>query len=218
MEKTKLDYHPSSVIALRKETGEVLMGVYTEGYHSKIYIGSANLLGGNPTKEDKSPLEVLTREINEEFANPPANRGNIWTKAQNIKEIRMALQHNQPYADFFFEITKMGGVKHTPCRGICSVFISYIPQEIFEKIRISILNGEKIMSEGAAGIFSINDLIKGGIYSTAIVTPPILSEYFGVEIPKPDEVTAVRMVTPVRDSFRDYMEEFEYAGTTRFVQ
>ena len=218
MEKRKLDYHPSSVIALGRETGEVLMGVYTEGYYNKIYIGSANLLGGNPKKEDKSPLEVLTREINEEFADPLKSLGVPWAKKELIKEIREALHNNEPYADFFFEITKMEGVKHTPCTGICSVFISYIPQEIFEEIRISILNGEKIMSEGAAGIFAIRDLIKGGLYSTANTTPPILSEYFGVKIPKPDEVTAVRMVTPVRDSFEDYMKEFENAGTTRFVQ
>ncbi len=58
-------------------------------------------------------------------------------------------------------------------------------------------------------IFNLEQLIRGGKFSTAHLTAPVLSEYFNAKIPCPGQIKSIRLSLP-RQSFEDYFKEFTY--------
>jgi len=97
--------------------------------------------------------------------------------------------------------------------GIYSYFDSEISERAM-KIAVSNLRRQKSLTpEGLTGVFTLKELEKDtrGKLSTAHMTAPVLNYKFGIKIPYPEEhIKATPIGTP-RNSFRDYLTDFEYS-------
>lgn len=224
MSKPKIDAHPSVLIAYCEKTGELLMSVYDHGYRQENYAkGSVNLIGGNPNIQDKSPMKLLEREIRAEFNPEPARKGSyknkfdddvlLWASGDDIEIVRKELLKGQSYKDFHTIITKdiEGGDKAG--QAIFSTFYSEIDLDVMEIVRKNLLRGCVFTFEGLAGIVTIDDLKKDkrGMWAAAHGTPHILNEYFpGANISHPPEFQLEKVLGDVRDSYKDYFNEFDH--------
>lgn len=222
----KISYHGCSVIIEAEKTGELLVGIYDETYPTKCFRGSINLIGGNHEKEDKSPLEILLREINQELSsdqeyinNKEASLRYIigeWTPPQKIKsfasERDISLIKNEiisnieSYKDYLCSFLSFE--KRDEFGSLASVFISKIKQEIFELARRNLNEGKSIKNEGLAAICTFEDLKEGRLLC-AWASPCILSDYKNIVIPNPYNVK-VKSIGEPRNSMLDYTNEFEY--------
>jgi hypothetical protein len=208
MDKPVLKFHPSLLIVKKEKTNDLLMGVYDNVYSFVIYRNSANLIGGNPSFRDKNPREVLLRELGEELNINEENK-NYFAPKEDIEIIRNSiLSEIIPFKDFFFQVEEIeGGRKQYNAIG--SVFYSNINSKIFDIAKKNIKEGKKLLTEGKIGIFNLEQLIKGGKFSTAHLTAPILGEYFKVDIPYPEEINFTDLSLP-RKSFEEYFSDFTY--------
>lgn len=203
-----INFHPSLVIIESEKTNELLMGVYDQTYPLMVFRGSVNLMGGNPNPNDKGPLEVLLRELNEELASNHGEKDKFASK-EDIKAIRLSItQKIVPFKDFFFKIKKIPGGRETHTT-IGSVFYSNINQNAFEIARENLSRNKKIVSEGGLSIQTLDGLAKKGKFYAAHLTAPILNEYYGVKIPFPEEVHTRVLVEP-KETFEDYLQDFSY--------
>jgi len=213
MEKPILKYHPSLLIVQKEKTNELLMSIYDNTYPLITYRNSANLIGGNPSFKDKNPKEVLLREISEELNIDSENIKNFAPK-EDIKIIRESILSGIiPFSDFFFQVDDiLGGRKGYNAIG--SVFYSKINNKIFKIVKKNLNQEREITTEGMIGIFNLEQLIKGGKFSTAHLTAPILNEFFKVSIPYPKEIKFSRFSFP-KESFENYFKEFTYENGWR---
>ncbi len=222
----KIIRHASSVIIEAEKTGELLVSRYDETYPTKCFRGTINLIGGNYEKNDKSPLMILLREINQELSydqryikNREESLKNIigeWMPAQEIKsfasESDISLIKNEiiskiiPYKDYLCSFPSFE--KKDEFCSLVSVFISKIKQDIFELARKNIKEGKSIKNEGFAAIYSIEDLVEGKLLC-AWAAPCILSDYKHVKIPNPYNVK-IKSIGKPRNSILDYINEFGY--------
>jgi len=220
MAKPTLDAHPSVTIAHCPENGKLLMAVYDAGYKQVSYRFSANNIGGNPSPEDGSPINVLFKEINEEY-NP--NHGEktqfgetvLWAPREDISLIRDRLiDRVVPYQDFLVNAVQFPNDNTTATyTAIFSAFYSEISEEAIETAESNLRRVRRLSPEGLTGVFTLdelaNDLMKGNL-STAHATPPILNHFFNTNIiPYPSELKA-EPIGQVRDAFRDYLSDFSY--------
>jgi hypothetical protein len=208
MEKQVLRYHPSVLIIQKDKTQDLLMGVYDDTYPLVAYRNSANLIGGNPSSKDKNPRDVLLREIAEEL-NVNPGKEDYFAPGEDIKEIRNTILSNLlPFKDFFFHFGEIkGGRKEY--KAIGSAFYCSIDRKIFDIAKKNIDNGKRLTTEGRIGVFNLEQLIKGGKFSTAHLTAPILGDYFNVNMPYPEEIKFISLSLP-RDSFEEYLSDFNY--------
>ena len=147
----KVFTHAGNVLIQAQETNEILTNVYDSGYPFVTWHNCINFIGGAKGKEDKSPISIITREFEEEFSLGPnemdatlvAAAGSGWSlpkvgkmaSKQDIDNVRNSiLSQIQPYKDFLVEtrgIEKLDGNKYDQV-ALFSVFVSQIPQDIFE--------------------------------------------------------------------------------------
>ncbi len=222
----KISHHTGSVIIEAEKTGELLVSRYDETYPTKCFRGTVNLIGGNHEKEDKSPLEILLREINQELSSDQkyindreTSLRNVigeWRPAQEIKsfasERDISIIKNEiisnimPYKDYLCSFPSFE--RRDEFGSLASVFVSKIRQEIFELARKNLNAGKGIKNEGFATICSFEELEQGKILC-AWASPCILSAYKDIKIPNPHGIKALYIGKP-RNSMRDYTREFEY--------
>lgn len=229
-EKKLVTFHPSVTIAHCNEghqNGKLLMAVYDEGYRMKVYNGSANPIGGNPSnrKGDKRPYDTIYREISEEYDpkfQGPNNDALVfgqkvnWASSRDIELVRDSLLHGiQPWKDFyvrFMQQIKKGDKLGDPSGdGIYSVFCSQISPDVVECVQENIT--KTLSNEGFVRIFTLDDLIKSelGEFAVAHAAAPMINLYFDCNIPYPQAIHAEPLSRPIRKSFRDYLEDFRYS-------
>ena len=218
MNKTKIEGHPSLVIVYPDDCqDEVILGGYDGGYSRLAYRSRPNLLGGNPLNGEKSdgPKDVLIRELTEEI-----ERGHeldltekpvLWASKKDILSIRKSIIENlRPYADFLYEAEPLEGAIKEKITAIYSVFVSKVPREIAELIRNNFKTGKRMATEGFLGIYYLYALSVAGEYSTSNATAKILSEYFKILIPSPEEIKITKLEKPIRENYSDYTSDYEY--------
>lgn len=221
MEKIKIEGHPSMIIVYPDDSeDEVILGGYDGGYPRLAYRSRPNLLGGNPSEKDKShgPKDVLIRELTEELDIGEEldwkGRKINWATKQDIDIIRGSIIKNiKPYADFLYEALPLEGAIKEKITAIYSVFVSRIPREIVELIRHHFNTGKKMTTEGFLGIYYLRSLALAGEYSTSNATGKILSDYFRILIPSPNEIKITKLATPIREKFTDYLSDYDYTDT-----
>lgn|SRR3989344_2186749 len=214
--KRRVDYHPSVLIAQSEMGGEFLFSIYDDTYPRAAYRGAANLIGGNPTR-DNSPLETLSREIGEEFNFEEALKVHkICTSSEEIDTLRDSLIYKvKPFADFYIRVLKEIPRASKPYSAIYSAYNTTISQKIFEMTRQNLKQGRKMVGEGLLGILGINDLKSGRI--TAHGTPFILGAYLNLELPHFCDMISENIGTP-REKYKDYEDDFEYGRTATRVE
>ena len=222
----KIISHSSCVIIESSETGELLANLYDSSYPIEFFRSRLNLIGGNYKKEDKSPQEILLREINEELS---LNQKYINNKEKSLKIIKgewkpprriksfasdrdISLIKKEiiskiiPYKDYLWSFPSFNDKNLFD--SLSSVFISKIKQDVFELVRKNIDKGKSIKNEGLAVICNIKDLIKGK-YLCAWAAGCILSDYKNIDIPNSYGIR-IECIGKPRSSYRDYIGEFEY--------
>lgn len=222
----RINSHSSCVIVEAEKTAEFLLSRYDETYPIGYFRGSVNLIGGNYKKEDKSPLGILLREINEELSSnqsyinqremglknlikgwKPPKKIKLFASEEDISLIRDEIVSCiEPYKDYLWNFPFIED--KIAFNSLSSVFISKINQDVFELARRNLNGGKNIKNEGIARIYSLDDLKEGRI-QCAWAAPCILSDYKGVAIPNPYNVKIKDKGKP-RSSIQDYMNEFEY--------
>ncbi len=222
----KIRHHVGVVIIEAEKTGEFLVSRYDETYPTKCFRGAINLIGGNHEKKDKSPLEILLREINQELSSNQeyindrkASLKDVigdWQPPQEIKSFAsegdILLIKNEiisnivPYRDYLCSFPSFE--KRAEFDALQSVFVSKIKQNIFELVRRNLNEDKNIKNEGFATICNLKDIREGRILC-AWAVPCILSDYKNVVIPNPYNVKIKHIGKP-RNSILDYTNEFEY--------
>ncbi len=222
----KISCHSSGVIIEAEKTGELLLGRYDETYPTKFFRGAVNLIGGNYEKSDKSPLEILLREIKQEFS---SNQEYVNHREENLRDFigdwraakkielfaseediflikREIISNISPYKDFLWAFPSIEG--RDKFDSLTSVFISKIAQDVFELARENLKESRSIKNEGSAVICTFKELKQGRLLC-AWATPFILSDYKNVEIPNNYNVKAKSIGKP-RNSILEYAREFDY--------
>ena len=224
--KNPVNEHPSVVIAYSEDVGKLLLSIYDCTYPHRAYRCAANNIGGNPGSDDgnsiesdQSPIDVLRREIKEEF-NPDHGGKKIhwglvdWAEKDDIELLRDSLLTNiEPHSDFYFEIGTFPDGPTKLIKGICSVFSTSISEQVILCVE---RNGRgkhyrHLSTEGLVDTFTLDELVKSpkGNAATAYATAPILNHRFESRIRFPDEVSAKPIGQP-RESFEEYLKEFSY--------
>jgi len=224
MNKTQLNAHPSVMFVYSpKSQGEVILGGYDGGYPRVIYASAPNLLGGNPEQSDKTrgPHDVLKREVEEEIAREEKGvdwkgRAIQWASLEDIALIRSGILNNvKAYADFFVDtgaiMARTRGERRENVqmsdvyKAIYSSFSSIVSQEVIECVRDNINAGKRFYTEGFIGIHNLRQLESAGEFSTAHATAHILNDYFGTNIPYPEQLKVRKLETGVREKYIDYL-------------
>jgi hypothetical protein len=215
-EKRILHAHPSVCIVKSRETSEIFGSVYDIGYSKKNFVGSMNLLGGNPEKDslEGGILGTLLREINEEIKKKSDDKvlgpKLLWADEGDIIYIRESVLENpQPYSDFYFVTDgKIRGEKESHA-AIFSVFISLVSQEMIECAKYNINSGRRLGPEGLLGVFSLEMLAsRTNPFTMAHATPLILKEYFNLDMPYPKGLVHIEKLGVPKKFYSDYDSEF----------
>jgi hypothetical protein len=226
MEKRIVEGQPSLVIAYCIQSGKLLTAVYDSGYRKGKgpYPLTSNIIGGNPERGlvQKCPKDVLVREIKEEYdplfqrEHPLTNQFGqkvAWANPEDIALIQKELlQDLTPFQDFYVESTSFGEGTAS-YQGIYSYFFSDISAEAIKVAESNLRRQKCLTPEGLTGVFTLEELESDsrGQFSTAHITAPVLNYRFGTNIPFPSEFLRVSPIGKPRDSYRDYLEEFEYS-------
>ncbi|MEK6882755.1 MAG: NUDIX domain-containing protein [Nanoarchaeota archaeon] len=217
--KRKVDYHPSVIIVQSDKTGKLLLSGYDQGYPQELFRGSTNLIGGNPSPEEESPLQVLQREIFEEIqlsdeTLPPYLKGRVtWANKEDINTLSESILIGiQSFADFYISAEHIRKGTAIPYSAIYSAFYSEIPEDVMEMTHENLRLGKQMVTEGTLGVYKLENLANRGEYGNAHGTPMILESRFGLYIPRPKSSVAEQIGIP-RESFQDYFKEFDYQST-----
>jgi len=198
-EKVLVEAHPSVAIVYSKSNPlNLLMSVYDERYRGGKgpYPLAANLIGGNPDirHNDKSPLEVLVREIQEEFnpdfqkQHPHTNQFNqevVWAPAEDIGFIqRHILGSLTPLQDFYVQAQEFGPGTAS-YSAIYSAFVSGISKQAFDMAKSNLADGKTLTTEGLSGVFTLEQLEQDprGEFATAHASAPIINYFLNSGIP-----------------------------------
>ncbi len=227
-------YHFSVIVVRPSSSGDLLLGIYDNTYPLEIYRNRVNFFGGNQHPEDQSPLEIIQREIREEFVINSIRENKIesvielvtgrglgaqapkkFAPLEDIQNIRDALLSTcTPYKDFLINAPH----KHIPRNiphflTICSSYEATLDNAIFECARKNLANGKAIKSEGFATVVSVDDIVSGKVLSAG-GSPVILADYLQKDIPDPYGLTSEILGKP-RGSLADYEDEFKYLNIAR---
>ena len=222
MKNPIIEAHPALTIAYCPENKKLLLAVYDAGYRGGKgpYPTKPNCIGGNPPPGN-NPLEVLVREISEEYKpefqikNPRTNKfGQTvnWATPKDISLVRDGLLHNlQPFQDFLVDSISFGEGTVT-YSAIYSYFHNQISKEVIECVESNLRRQKTLTPEGLTGVYTIDELVNDarGKFSTAHITAHALNKYFDSNIPHPSEIQANPLGEP-RKSFREYLSDFEYS-------
>jgi len=219
MSKEKLDSHPSVVVVHCVDSGKFLFNIYSEGYPRKVYVLSANNIGGNPGPEDKTPEGTLIRETCEEFdpTHKEENRFDkvrkvVWASDDDIRLVRNAILGGmRPLQDFMTRQTGIIAGGNNPYQAVCSVFYAPVSGEVIECVERNIRESRNIITEGFVEVYTLDELANHarGEFSTAHMTAHVLNWRFGSRIPHPKQISA-EPIGMVRRSYDDYLADFEY--------
>lgn len=226
MSRKLIQAHSGLVIVHPSSRDEVVLSGYDGGYPPMLYRSKPNLLGGNPEALERhlGTREVLEREVAEELDRGKKevdwkNRPITWASLDDICLIRNAILTNiRPYKDFVMDVAKQDGAyRGGGFSALQSVYSAQIPDDVLECIRDNVRHGRRMATEGFLGIHFLHQLAVAGEYSTSHATAPILSDYFGIQIPSPEWMSIAQVSGP-RATFKDYESEFEYGEKVFRVQ
>lgn len=226
MRRLEVNHHSSVVIIESEKTSEFLFSVYDNTYPMTCFRGAINLIGGNYEAGDKSPLDILCREIKQELStnqnytdNKETNLSKVMGMREKPQKIKLfadkrviarireeVISSAIPYKDYLLNFPSFEGRKQFDA--LTSVFISVIRQNIFELARKNLAEGKSIKNEGLAVICSIEDIIKGRFFG-AWATPCILADYKNVILPNPFGAEAKPIGKP-KSSMLGYINEFKH--------
>ncbi len=225
-EKRIIEAQPSLVIAYCEKGNKVLTSVYDAGYRKgkSPYVLTPNIIGGNPDLKyvKNGPLEVLVREINEEFdpefqiEHPDTNQFRqrvAWATPEDIGVVRNALFEGiEPYQDFFVDAQSFREGTAT-YKAIYSYFFSNISPEVIDVVESNLRRQKSLSPEGLVGVFTLEELEKDprGMFGTAHITAPALNHCFETNIPYPEEYLRVSVEGIPRESYTGYLLDFEYS-------
>ena len=226
MAKPVIEAHPALVIVYNtSKFPRLLLSIYDAGYRGGKgpYPFAANVIGGNPDikEKDNSSLEVLTREVKEEFNpdyqidNPKTNifkQRVLWAKPRDIKLVRDNILTNlKPFKDFYVQ-AKPFAEGTAEYNALFSYFFSEISEETLGIVESNLRRQKTLTTEGLVGIFSLGELENDprGQLTTAHATAPVLNYAFGSSILHPSEIKIKALGLP-RSSFQDYLTDFEYS-------
>lgn len=216
-QKIPVDHHSSVVIVHDgSENQRFFLSGYDLGYPWN-WGGYANLLGGNHKPGvDKSPRDILEREVSEEvdISKIPEELQDRFAPRDFVEDLRSRIiREAKPYLDFLIQdpyATK--GNKSTNRDGerrcLVSVYKSYLPITIMDSLDSYLSSGKNVVSEGVVQVAGLDKLI-GGEVPMAWCSPVILGHFLDKTIPNPRGANAIP-IGDVRESFQDYKNCFDY--------
>ncbi len=94
-----------------------------------------------------------------------------------------------------------------------SYFLSELPEGVIDVAEANLRRQKCLSPEGLVGVFTLDELVRDsrGKFSTAHITAPALNFCFGVKIPYPEEHLKVTPIGKPRNSYKDYLTDFEYS-------
>ena len=227
--KRIVENHASLVIAHNLTKDKFLFSVYDSTYNKGIgpYPLTASIIGGDAEIEEngKSPLEVILREVNEEFdpdfqnEHPSTNdygQRVAWANSGDIRLVKDDLIEGiNPLMDFYVQAEHFSEGTFV-YKGIFSYFSTILTEKTFDIINSNLRRQKSLVTEGLVGIFSLSELENDprGPFSTAHPTAPVLNYLFNTAIPYPEQIKASPIGIP-KKSFTDYLNDFTYSKESR---
>jgi hypothetical protein len=221
----KIHHHSSAVIVSFRDSERFLFSMYDKTYPSPEQRGKLNILGGNFHPGDESPLETLTRELEEEFISgqrgemDPLVRAfsgkgggssgrDISLYADKSKEIKNAILASiVPYQDF---VIALPTIKREMADVLHSIFLANPSQQCQEVVEESIRKGHELRSEGHTGLASADEIKKGKVLM-AYGAGAIMGYFLRRPVPHLPGIK-LRAIGLPRDSYNSYSPDFRYTS------
>jgi len=220
MEKTILNHHAGTVLAVCDSTKEFLLGQYDAGYpgRNKHWIGRVKFLGGNyffGKDNDKSPLETYSREVSEEFSGKQASAEEMsalqehkFASLAEVEFVRAALLSVEPFQDYFLHYKD--SKDNSPVYVIQSVFKASISKEVMDVVNHNSSEGKSLTNEGFLAIKTKDELVKGNPMAQGI-TGLVIGQTERCVLPYCfNDLFLFAPIGKVRDSYQDYLDFFQY--------
>lgn len=226
--KYLVSHHVSQVILVNGDGKKLFGNIYDPSHFNA---GKFNLLGGNMSKQDRNPWELLQRELREEFRYSTEeviefNKKLIkWSADKGIQDpwqikglaspgdiefVRESvLESLVPFGDYLCHIPGFAGEKGK-ADVVYSVWATRLSKPVWECVEDNQRVGRSLVVEGFTKIVTIDDLVMGEPICAA-GTVPILTDFLNLRITplaNPCMITAYPIGMP-RVNFADYAE-FDY--------
>ena len=218
----KIHNHASVIVAYRGR--EILSNMYDGTYPKEIWRNRINFIGGGQSQEDKSPRDLLCREIHEEFSLKDREAGAYdqtvsdivgdgqgapiiqnFAPKEDIDVIRNNMLDNlRPYSDFLVSIPAYK--KKPQFQILFGVYSWEIPEGVFKIAERNINQGKSLVNEGFLTISDLDGIVQG-MPLTAWGTGLILEDFFNINVPNKEGVSLKKLGFP-KDSFEEYKGEF----------
>ena len=202
--KRQVSHHASGIIIASPENDIFLLSGYDEGYPREIFRGCPNIMGGNYEKGDRSPWHTLERELKEEFSFGQ-EVPNLASRDDRDYLVNEIMRHAEPFRDFL--MTDPPLKKKEVYDFLYSIFQAKISDEAFTIAERNLEQGKKLVSEGVAHVFTLQDLEQKHL---AWCSPVAMMEYLDrKDLPNPLNVRGESLGSP-RVSYADYASDFDY--------
>ena len=200
--KTKINNHASIVLVYNRD--EILSNIYDGTYPREVWRGKINLLGGGQAKGDKSPRQLLERELNEEFKIEELKERRDYDEnfsklvgegsgapivpkfasASDINFVKKEIFDNlRAYKDY---LANFPAYKDKPAFNVIfSVYISEVSHDVISCVKRNIAESKSLVSEGLLKITSFED-ITAGLVSSAWIAGQVIEDIFKISVPGKD--------------------------------
>ena len=202
--KRQVSHHASGIIIASSENDRFLLSGYDEGYPREIFRGCPTILGGNYKKLDRSPWHTLERELKEEFSfgQEAPNLASREARDYLVNEI---ITTAELFRDFL--MTDPPLKKKEVYDFLYSIFQAKLSDEAFTIAERNLEQGKKLVSEGVARVFTLQDLQQKHL---AWCSPVAMMAYLNRnDLPNPLNVRGENLGSP-RGSYADYTSDFDY--------
>lgn len=204
--------HHASIVIVYSDKDLYFFNGYDFIYRVSEFKGMLNPLGGSHNFEDKNPILLLEREVNEELSDPDNELANFSKEEASL--LKEEIYRNcSPCQDFyslhpFVEADKNRSKEER--RAIVSLYDSKIPLELMIMLKIALEKGGRITSEGDGGsVVSLDDMLSGKRL-LAWGNPLIMGYYLNrKDIPNPCPGVIEPIGLP-RENFKSYLKDFRY--------
>ena len=220
MEKTILNHHSCTVLAVCDETREFLFGEYDPSYpgRNKHWIGRVKLLGGNyffGKDNDQSPLDTSLREIKEEFSGKKAsaeemsaNQEHIFAPLAEVEFVRSALSKLEPSQDYLLHYPDTKD--NSSVYAIFSVFRASISKKVISVVKNNLSAGKSLTNEGFLAVKTKDELVAGKPWTQGI-TGLVIGQMSGVVLPYCfNDLFTFAPIGKPRNSYEAYSDYFQY--------
>jgi len=221
-----IDVHHHASVIIVYNSDILLSNIYDNTYPRESCRGRINLLGGSQNRSDKSPKDLLERELGEEFricvedpgaydkdyagtvgAGSGAPKVEKFATQKDIELVKSEILSKAcPYQDFLAHIPQF---KNLPGHNVMySVYAAESSPQVLECVQRNLSLERSLVSEGFLRLSHLEELTSGRVL-TAWISGLILEDFFKRNMPNPDGFSAERIGMP-RPSLQDYFSEFNY--------